>query len=413
MKKLTAGIFTVLVGLCAANSADAAIASKAWVEQGLGTKVSTETYATDKSTLESSIATAKKAGDDAAVALEAYKGTNDAAVKANADAIAAAEGEIDALQTTVSDETNGLVKKVADLQQGLENVQGGQLTLGADAVDGKNIKDGAVSEVKLDSALAAKVNAAQTSAQVTDAITSALADYTTTETLTADYLKKTDAATTYQTIANMTNTSVEGETAKTVYPTVALMNQSISDSVSVAAQDIVANTESITALQNALKDGGTTQTAIAAAQAQADKGVTDAAAAKAAADAAQADAAQALTDAAAASSAAAQALSDAKAYADAEDAKIEAVDAEQTTNIAANTAAIEAEVTRAKAAEAANATAAAGAQSAADAAQATANAAIPKPAKDCTTMGAKCVLTVGESGYAWESVERADGEAVQ
>ena len=38
MKKLTAGIFTVLIGLCAANSADAAIASKAWVEQDFATK---------------------------------------------------------------------------------------------------------------------------------------------------------------------------------------------------------------------------------------------------------------------------------------------------------------------------------------------------------------------------------------
>ena len=32
MKKLTAGIFTVLIGLCAANSADAAVASKGYAD---------------------------------------------------------------------------------------------------------------------------------------------------------------------------------------------------------------------------------------------------------------------------------------------------------------------------------------------------------------------------------------------
>ena len=42
-------------------------------------------HATDKAALEGSIAAAKKAGDDAAAALETYKGTNDAAVKAIQD----------------------------------------------------------------------------------------------------------------------------------------------------------------------------------------------------------------------------------------------------------------------------------------------------------------------------------------
>lgn len=55
MKKLTAGIFTVLLGLCASNAADAAVASAKWVEQQLEAKVSSETYATDKESLESAI----------------------------------------------------------------------------------------------------------------------------------------------------------------------------------------------------------------------------------------------------------------------------------------------------------------------------------------------------------------------
>ena len=67
-----------------------------------------------------------------------------------------------------------------------------------------------------------------------------------------------------------------------------------------------------------------------------------------------------------------------------------------------------------------NVTAIAAAQAQADkgvadaaAAQATADAAIPKPTENCTTLGAKCVLTVGNSGYVWESIERAEDETVQ
>lgn len=44
------------------------------------------------------------------------------------------------------------------------------------------------------------------------------------------------------------------------------------------------------------------------------------------------------------------------------------------------------------------------------AAKAIADKAIPAPEPACTTLGAKCVLTVGTDGYAWESVERATGE---
>lgn len=90
MKKLTAGIFTVMLGLCAANNADAAVASKGYVDRFVGengsitTEVATlkTTVADNKSAAEAAIADAKKAGTDAAAALETYKGTNDAAVEA-------------------------------------------------------------------------------------------------------------------------------------------------------------------------------------------------------------------------------------------------------------------------------------------------------------------------------------------
>jgi hypothetical protein len=90
MKKLTVGIFTVMLGLCAANNADAAVASKGYVDSFVGengsitTEVATlkTTVADNKSAAETAIADAKKAGTDAAAALETYKGTNDAAVEA-------------------------------------------------------------------------------------------------------------------------------------------------------------------------------------------------------------------------------------------------------------------------------------------------------------------------------------------
>lgn len=90
MKKLTAGIFTVMLGLCAANNADAAVASKGYVDSFVGengsitSEVATlkTTVADNKSAAETAIADAKKAGTDAAAALETYKGTNDAAVEA-------------------------------------------------------------------------------------------------------------------------------------------------------------------------------------------------------------------------------------------------------------------------------------------------------------------------------------------
>lgn len=85
MKKLTAGIFTVLLGVVAANSADAALTSKAYVDTQVGTKVSTTDFNQFKTENTTAIADAKKAGTDANAALESYKTTNDAAVATKAD----------------------------------------------------------------------------------------------------------------------------------------------------------------------------------------------------------------------------------------------------------------------------------------------------------------------------------------
>lgn len=75
MKKLTAGILTVMLGIVAANSADASIASKGYVDAQVKTSVSNETFNTFKTENTAAIDAAKKAGTDANAALETYKTT--------------------------------------------------------------------------------------------------------------------------------------------------------------------------------------------------------------------------------------------------------------------------------------------------------------------------------------------------
>ena len=422
MKKLTAGIFTVLIGLCAANSADAAIASKAWVEQYA---VSGDIYTTDKSGLESSIATAKQAGDDAAAALETYKGTNDAAVLANTNAISAINSETDGILKKAKDYTDALAngqvttnkediatineklksvasteglatltstveghttaintlngdantagsvsKSIADAVTALKN---GEIKDNADAIDAL---EGLVGSTSVEAQVVAGIN----SLDVTDAavekqfvtsvseadgkITVSRAALVATDIPTIEQsqvngltdalnakLSSTDAANTYQTIDAMVkkDETVASDAQDSVYPTLARTQDMIGNSIT--NQIVNGYVGAIGDLQ--VEGAETIVGAINQVNAEADQNASD---------------------------------------------------------IEANATAIDNEVKRAKAAEEANATAAANAQSAADAAQETANAAIPKPTVECTNKSAKCVLTVGESGYAWEVVERAGNE---
>ena len=103
MKKLTAGIFTVLMGLVSVNAADAAVASKGYVDQFVGENGSITTKVTT-------------------------------------------------LETKVGDENSGLVRDVADLKKG-------ELKINADAILTDMIKDGQVTEAKLSGELASKINA--------------------------------------------------------------------------------------------------------------------------------------------------------------------------------------------------------------------------------------------------------------
>ena len=87
MKKLTAGIFTVLIGLCAANSADATVASSAWVNEKVNAL--SETVSGNATT---AAAATKAVADD----LAAYKTSNNAAVALKAD-----QTSLDATNTLV------------------------------------------------------------------------------------------------------------------------------------------------------------------------------------------------------------------------------------------------------------------------------------------------------------------------
>ena len=137
MKKLTAGIFTVLMGLVSVNAADAAVASKGYVDNKFFTKqAQTEHVA------------AQKAIDDAQ---DVNINQNAADIATNAGAIASNAGKIgDATFTGAT-----------ALDVAVKNVAGGNLQLGRDAVDSTIIKDG---EVKTDDI----ANSAVTEAKIAD-----------------------------------------------------------------------------------------------------------------------------------------------------------------------------------------------------------------------------------------------------
>lgn len=362
MKKLTAGIFTVLLGVVAANSADAALTSKAYVDAQVGAKVSTTDFDQFKTANTAAIADAKKAGTDANTALETYKTENNAAVAKKVDT--------ETMTTELGKKQDKLVSTDAvvinaDNTITLKNIAStGDIT----ALQGKVGTNTA--NIEKNTGAITTLNGADTvENSVAYKIKNALTDYTTTadmntkldlkadKTAIADMETKTNAAATYATktemntvdgkFANYTNTTDMNKALglkadKSTIGTVAegkTVVQMIEDAKTAATYDDAAvkadikkNTDAITTINDSevMKSGITATKVttydgyadkITAAQTQADKGVEDAAAAKTVAD-----------------------------------------------------------------------------------------KAIPKPTADCTTLGAKCVLTVGDSGYAWESVERATGE---
>lgn len=225
MKKLTAGILTVMLGIVAANSADASIASKGYVDAQVGAKVSTTDFETFKGTNTTAIEAAKKAGTDASAALDAYKttasdtfatktalsdglATKQNTLKAGTNIEIKDDGTIGTVGIATTEGLNALETTVAGHTTALDKLNGTAETDGSVA---KSIADAISGEVKR--ADAAYATAAQ----------GALADTAVQQAAIADMETKTNAAATYATKTALT--TVDGKFAN--YTTTADMNKAL------------------------------------------------------------------------------------------------------------------------------------------------------------------------------------------
>lgn len=388
MKKLTAGIFTVLMGLVSVNAADAAVASKGYVDAKVGANTTliedlSTTVTDNQNTNTEAIAAAKKAGDDAAAALDAYKTSNNSAVSGLDTRVTANETAISGLQSGKADKGT----KLSDYGITDAYTKGETDTAIADAVKGTMEGD----------------------------VSAAL----------GDYLKKTEAETLYETIAAAqatnnaqdakitTNTNaltvlngnatVDGSVAKKIADAITALDLSNSyDAKGAAAQALTdakgyTDTE-IDKLEQSLNGTSTNLTELegkVTANTNSINTINDSAVMKSGVTAetvsqvgTNATAITAINDSAAMKSGITS-------------EKVTAYDAYAGQISGAQGAADAAQADADKAAQAAAA------------AQATADKAIPAPTPECSNKGNKCVLTSGENGYAWEVIERGTGEVVE
>ena len=462
MKKLTAGIFTVLIGLCAANSADATVASSAWVNEKVNA------LATTVSSNATTAATETKAVADN---LAAYIESNDAAVALKAD-----QTDLDATNTLV-----GTLPADAGADTIVGYIQKRTEGIATDAALTSLTGRVSVNEGKLETLQGTGEGS------VSKSIADALTAYTNTEGVDAKVKEVSDAldahvttaASTYQTLANIAKSTdtVADANKETMYPSEERMNLKIADAVSKINADIDTQGKALDDFKGQVNTGF--DNVEDALETKADKTVveglattvsnnatTAATATKAVAD----DLAAYKTDnnaAVSANTSAIAAINDAengilkqsKDYTDAEiselsnslsgtsgdltvlTGRVDTAEGKITTLegtvgdstkglvkaaadnaaaaqanaaliksnadlISANSTAIANEEVRAKAAEKANADAAA-------AAQATADAAIPAPTGECSNPTNKCVLTYNNETYTWEVIERANGEVAK
>ena len=254
MKKLTAGILTVMLGIVAANSADASIASKGYVDAQVGAKVSTTDFETFKGTNTTAIEAAKKAGTDASDALKAYQASNDAAVAAKADT-ATVNAELAKKQNTLT--ADDFVK------DGTGNVVTG-VTVGADGKIKYTTESVATSAElgNLQTTVASHTTAldnlndgADVTGSVANSIANALKDYTTTANMNTALEAKADKATVATDLAKKQDkltagTNIEIGTDGTISSTYTY------DDAGVKA-DITKNANAISAMDTAYKAADT------------------------------------------------------------------------------------------------------------------------------------------------------------
>lgn len=203
MKKLTAGILTVMLGIVAANSADASIASKGYVDAQVGAKVSTTDFETFKGTNTAAIDAAKKAGTDASDALKAYQASNDAAVAKKADTenvtaeLAKKQNKLVSTDNVVINDDNTITLKgiatdtgLADLQKtvGEHTTTLGTLTGDGDGSIAKSIANAISGEVT-------RADAAYATQAALTTVDGKFANYTTTADMNTKLEAKADKTT--------------------------------------------------------------------------------------------------------------------------------------------------------------------------------------------------------------------------
>ena len=232
MKKLTAGILTVMLGIVAANSADASIASKGYVDSQVGTKVSASDFTTFQETNTAAIADAKAAGTATSAALETYKTSNDTAVAAKADSatvtaeLAKKQDKLVSTDNVVINDDNTITLKGIATDTGLADLQKtvgehtstlGTLTGDGDGSIAKSIADAISGEVtRADAAYATAAQGAKADTAVQPA---AITDMETKTNASATYATKTALEGVTKDLAdNYTKTMNLGTLAKAPIP---------------------------------------------------------------------------------------------------------------------------------------------------------------------------------------------------
>ena len=254
MKKLTAGIFTVMMGLCATNGADAAVASKGYVDSFVGkngsitTEVATlkTTVADNKSAADNAIADAKKAGTDASAALATYESTNNARV-------AAVEGDVDTLQGQVGEGT--VDSRIATAKQEAVDAAAGDATTKANQAlaDAKADAEKYIDATELEASQSAQSTTIKTAYEAADKkITDSIGTVAEGKTV-VEMIEDAQTAATYD------DTEVRGL---------------ISDNTSAIADEVQARTEADTGLDSKITANKNAIDAEVQARTEADTGLS-------------------------------------------------------------------------------------------------------------------------------------------
>ena len=251
MKKLTAGILTVMLGIVAANSADASIASKGYVDAQVKTSVSNTTFESFKTENTANIADAKKAGTDASAALDAYKTT---ASDTFATKTALTDGLKNKQNTLTADDF---------VKDGTGNVVTA-VTVGTDGKIKYSTASVATSEelgnlqttVTGHTTALDKLNGtAETDGSVANSIANALKDYTTTENMNTALGLKADKTTVADDLAKKQDKLTAGTNIK-IGTDGTISSTYTYDDAGVKA-DITKNTNAISAMDTAYKAADT------------------------------------------------------------------------------------------------------------------------------------------------------------